>query len=167
MTFSSESKFEATSGLCRAGTRVTPDIVTYRSPHSAQETVDRLTEATTRLGIDGMWLLVTSAANCAGSGIDPDQWFPVSTGIAAARREASEALAICATCAVRRQCLELALRSWTIGQHGIWGGTVAGEREALRGRLRRKNPAAAGDAASWVSPNDPAGLVGRPGRAVS
>jgi hypothetical protein len=33
---------------------------------------------------------------------------------------------------VRGACLELALRHWTIGQHGVWGGLVPAERAALR-----------------------------------
>ena len=31
-----------------------------------------------------------------------------------------------------RECLELALRNWAVGQHGVWGGTVPAERERLR-----------------------------------
>jgi hypothetical protein len=35
---------------------------------------------------------------------------------------------------VRGACLELSLRRWTIGQHGVWGGLVAADRAALRRR---------------------------------
>ena len=66
--------------------------------------------------------------------VDPDQWFPVSTEAEAARREAAGAIAICAACPVRGACLELSLRHWTIGQHGVWGGLVAADRAALRRR---------------------------------
>jgi len=38
---------------------------------------------------------------------------------------------------VRTQCLELSLRHWDIGQHGVWGGLVPADRAALR---RRKHP---------------------------
>jgi hypothetical protein len=51
-----------------------------------------------------------------------------------ARREAAAAIAICMACPVRAQCLELSLRHWDIGQHGVWGGLVAAERAALRVR---------------------------------
>ena len=66
--------------------------------------------------------------------LDPDEWFPVSTEAEAARREAAGAIAICTACPVRGACLELSLRYWTIGQHGVWGGLVAADRAALRRR---------------------------------
>jgi hypothetical protein len=77
---------------------------------------------------------VTSKARCADSAVDPDEWFPVSTEAEAARREAADAIAICTACPVRGACLELSLRHWTIGQHGVWGGLVAADRAALRRR---------------------------------
>jgi hypothetical protein len=78
---------------------------------------------------------VTSKALCADGTLDPDEWFPVSIDAEAARRESVGAIAICTACPVRDACLELSLRHWTIGQHGIWGGLVPAERTALR-RLR-------------------------------
>ena len=42
---------------------------------------------------------------------------------------------VCTGCVVRMHCLELSLRYWTVGQHGIWGGTVPAERAALRREL--------------------------------
>src|SRR5579862_5182624 len=75
---------------------------------------------------------VSKQARCADGTVDPDEWFPVSTEAAAARREAATAIAICAACPVRGACLELSLWHWTIGQHGVWGGLVAAERAALR-----------------------------------
>jgi hypothetical protein len=77
---------------------------------------------------------VTRKARCADGTLDPDEWFPVSTDAKAARREAADAIAICMTCPVRGACLELSLRRWTIGQHGVWGGLVAADRAALRRR---------------------------------
>lgn len=77
---------------------------------------------------------VTAKARCADGTLDPDEWFPVSTDAEAARREAAGALAICTACPVRGGCLELSLRHWTIGQHGVWGGLVAADRAALRRR---------------------------------
>jgi Transcription factor WhiB len=77
---------------------------------------------------------VTRKARCADGTLDPDEWFPVSTEAEAARREAADAIAICTACPVRGACLELSLRHWTIGQHGVWGGLVAADRAALRRR---------------------------------
>jgi transcription factor WhiB len=77
---------------------------------------------------------VTRKARCADGTVDPDEWFPVSTEAEAARREAAGAIAICTACPVRGACLELSLRHWTIGQHGVWGGLVAADRAALRRR---------------------------------
>jgi Transcription factor WhiB len=77
---------------------------------------------------------VTRNARCADGTVDPDEWFPVSTEAEAARLEAADAIAICTACPVRGACLELSLRHWTIGQHGVWGGLVAADRVALRRR---------------------------------
>jgi hypothetical protein len=74
-------------------------------------------------------------ARCAGPGVDPDDWFPASTRSGSARAEAARALALCAECAVRAECLELSLRQWdTAGRDGVWGGLLAMERAAVRGR---------------------------------
>lgn len=82
---------------------------------------------------------VTTKARCAESTVDPDEWFPVSADAGIARREAAPAIAICTVCPVRSACLELSLRHWTIGQHGVWGGLVAADRAALRvARLRAR-----------------------------
>jgi hypothetical protein len=75
---------------------------------------------------------VMSAASCARSGRDPDEWFPVSADVAKARQEAAVAIGVCAGCPVRAACLELSLRHWRVGRHGIWGGLAEAEREALR-----------------------------------
>jgi WhiB family redox-sensing transcriptional regulator len=63
-------------------------------------------------------------ANCLG--LDPDLFFP--------ERGASttEAKAVCAGCAVRRECLEYALANNE--QVGIWGGTSYRQRRAIRRR---------------------------------
>lgn len=46
-----------------------------------------------------------------------------------------EALAVCASCPVRRECLEHALAH---GEHyGIWGGTREGERRRLMRQQQR------------------------------
>ena len=77
--------------------------------------------------------VVSPLAACAGSALDPDDWFPVATAAARARAEAFGALAVCAACPVRAECLELSLRHWrSAGRHGIWGGLVETDRNALR-----------------------------------
>jgi Transcription factor WhiB len=75
-----------------------------------------------RLTDDALWAPVALQARCADSGLDPDQWYPVSIEPARARQEAAAAIAVCASCPVRAQCLELSLRHWDVGQHGVWGG---------------------------------------------
>ena len=80
----------------------------------------------------GLWPFVLARAACSNSQLNPDDWYPVSVPVAAARREAAAAIAVCADCTVRGECLELALRNWAIGQFGVWGGTVPAEREKLR-----------------------------------
>lgn len=91
-------------------------------------------------------------ARCSVSRIDPDQWFPVAIDVAKARDQAAGAIAVCAACRVRADCLEFALRHGSdLGAHGVWGGLVEGERLALRRRwltgmtvaeLLREEPAA-------------------------
>ena len=85
--------------------------------------------------------VVSPRANCAGTAVDPDEWFPVATAADAARSEAARALALCAVCPVRAECLELSMRRWnTIGRHGIWGGFVEAERGVLRARWLAGTP---------------------------
>jgi Transcription factor WhiB len=87
------------------------------------------------------WARVIRHAGCAEGSLDPDQWFPVSAEAGKARQEAAAAIATCAACVVRAQCLALSLRHWDIGQHGVWGGLVAAERAALRRGRTRTRPA--------------------------
>ena len=84
-----------------------------------------------------LWARIIRHARCADSTLDPDQWFPVSAEADKARHEAAAAITVCTTCLVRTRCLELSLRHWDIGQHGVWGGLVPADRAALR---RRKHP---------------------------
>jgi hypothetical protein len=77
-------------------------------------------------------LNVMEQGACSTSRLSPDDWYPVSGTPEAARREAAGAIAVCAACLVREECLELSLRYWAVGQHGVWGGTVRAEREELR-----------------------------------
>jgi WhiB family transcriptional regulator, redox-sensing transcriptional regulator len=72
-------------------------------------------------------------ARCASSRLEPDEWFPLALDVAKARDQAASAIAICAGCPVRADCLELSLRHpFDIGAYGVWGGLVEGERRALR-----------------------------------
>ena len=48
-----------------------------------------------RLTDDAVWARVPRQARCADSGLDPDQWYPVSIEPARARHEASAAIAVC------------------------------------------------------------------------
>jgi len=91
---------------------------------------------TQRLTDDALSARVAGQARCADSGLDPDQWYPVSIEPARARREAAAAIAVCTGCPVRAQCLELSLRHWEVGKHGVWGGLVATERAQLRHQRR-------------------------------
>jgi WhiB family transcriptional regulator, redox-sensing transcriptional regulator len=79
-----------------------------------------------------LWLLMVERGACSTSGLSADDWYPVSAPAEAARREAAGAIAVCSGCPVREECLELALRNWAVGRHGVWGGTVPAERERLR-----------------------------------
>jgi hypothetical protein len=88
--------------------------------------------------------VMSSQARCASSGVDPDEWFPITAAADGARVEASRALALCATCPVRGECLELSLRQWAgVGRHGIWGGLVEAERSLLRVKWLAGVPVAA------------------------
>lgn len=79
-----------------------------------------------------LWLDVTMQAACSSGRVAPDEWYPISVPAATARREAAAAIAVCSACPVRAQCLELSLRNWEVGQHGVWGGMVPSERAELR-----------------------------------
>src|ERR1700738_944164 len=63
-----------------------PDRPVRPSPMASSLPVRRLTE-------DALWARVARQARCAGSGLDPDQWFPVSIEPARARGEAAGAVA--------------------------------------------------------------------------
>ena len=106
-----------------------------------------------RLTGDALWARVASQARCADSGLDPDQWYPVSIEPARARHEAAAAIAVCTSCPVRAHCLELSLRHWDVGQHGVWGGLLAADRAQLRRRWPPGHPGR-GTAGS--------GMTGRP-----
>jgi WhiB family transcriptional regulator, redox-sensing transcriptional regulator len=68
-----------------------------------------------------------SAAACRSA--DPDLFFPVSSSGKALER-AEQAIAICARCRVRRECLAFAVK--THQMHGVWGGMSEQDHYRLR-----------------------------------
>jgi WhiB family transcriptional regulator, redox-sensing transcriptional regulator len=62
---------------------------------------------------------------------DPELFFPVSPGGPSLDRT-ERARAICATCPVRRECLQFALA--TRQAYGVWGGMSEQERGAVHQR---------------------------------
>jgi len=77
--------------------------------------------------------VTSTRARCVGTEVDPDAWFPVATRWQQARAEAASALALCAVCPVRGECLEFSMRQWgEVGRHGVWGGLLEAERAAVR-----------------------------------
>jgi WhiB family transcriptional regulator, redox-sensing transcriptional regulator len=77
---------------------------------------------------DGQQAWLDQAA-CRDS--DPERFFPES----GEQTKAAEAKAICASCQVRDQCLELAVNAagGLDADHGVFGGTLPAERSQLRG----------------------------------
>ena len=67
----------------------------------------------------GKW---TARAACIGT--DTEIFYPVTPD------EEAEALSICATCPVRAQCLDYAVRNRE--PYGIWGGTTPDQRRRIR-----------------------------------
>lgn len=70
---------------------------------------------------------------------NPDLWFPEmpagKPSVAARKRLAREtmlALSICSNCPVKDDCLEEGMKIENI-EHGIWGGTLAGDRILMSG----------------------------------
>jgi hypothetical protein len=90
-----------------------------------------------------LWGRLIRQARCADSGLDADQWFPVSATAESAAAEAAAALAVCRSCPVRSLCLALSLLHWDVGQYGVWGGLVAADRATLRRQMRTRASARA------------------------
>ena len=127
---------------------MTPDDVTSRPPEAiSPDLIAPL--AAGPVAERALAARVARYARCADSGLDPDQWFPVSMDPDRARQEAAAAIAVCAGCLVRGQCLELSLRHWDIGKHGVWGGLVAADRARLHARLPADRPAGPPGPPGW------------------
>jgi WhiB family transcriptional regulator, redox-sensing transcriptional regulator len=78
-------------------------------------------------GVTGVVVTVMTrawTARAACRGLDTEIFYPATS------EEEAEALAVCATCPVRAQCLEYALRNREA--NGIWGGTTPEGRRRLR-----------------------------------
>lgn len=74
----------------------------------------------------------TALASCAT--VDPELFFPDKGG------SLLDAIAICAGCPVRLQCLDDALAYESqpgVDTYGVWGGLTAEQRKALRGHNRK------------------------------
>jgi WhiB family redox-sensing transcriptional regulator len=90
----------------------------------------------------GWW----SRAECAG--METDLFFPIGN-TSPAKIQTSEAKKICASCDVKDECLEFAMR--TDEKNGIWGGHTEDERRALkRSRSRVQGKAGAASVSATV-----------------
>lgn len=69
---------------------------------------------------------------------DTELWFPVSPTGPPDRH----AVATCAGCEVRLECLEFALANPKMASCGYWGGLTEDERKAERRRRQRRGAAA-------------------------
>jgi WhiB family redox-sensing transcriptional regulator len=88
---------------------------------------------------------------------DPEMFFPVSA-VGPGHDEVTRAKEVCASCLVRRQCLQFALA--TRQAHGVWGGTTEEER-----RLSSPSRAAAGRRAGGAG--GAGGEAATPGQAAA
>lgn len=87
---------------------------------------------------------------------DPELFFPVSPTGPAAERQVADAKTVCATCPVRAECLEFALRTRQV--HGVWGGLSEQELRLLRRADARPSDMAAGQShRDRVPANDSSG----------
>jgi WhiB family redox-sensing transcriptional regulator len=68
---------------------------------------------------------------CASGEYDPELFFPAPTATA----QTATAVAVCARCPVRCECLEWALA--TNQQYGVWGGLSEEKRRALKAKRAR------------------------------
>lgn len=85
------------------------------------------------------WRVRAACRNVA----DPDLFFPVSDDdqAPATAAQIEQAKAVCASCPVRRQCLDFATE--TRQREGVWGGTTWPERRLSRRRALARNRGAA------------------------
>jgi len=74
-------------------------------------------------------------ASCARPGVDPEIFFVLALHGSDAAAYAP-ALAVCAACPVRAECLALATSTPSIG-HGVWGGLTPEQMRTASKRARR------------------------------
>lgn len=79
-----------------------------------------------KLVVDLIWTLQAACRNT-----HPETFFPRRLGLD--HPEVQDAIAICAGCPVRQQCLEYAmtLEAHTVYRHGIYGGLTPHQRNKL------------------------------------
>jgi WhiB family transcriptional regulator, redox-sensing transcriptional regulator len=70
-------------------------------------------------------------AYAACSDVDPELFFPISTG-GPSQYRTEQARVVCAGCSVRLDCLDWALEHEI--QHGVWGGLSEEQRRVIQGR---------------------------------
>lgn len=80
--------------------------------------------------MNGDW---RNSAACIGP--DPELFFPVGEKSQADRDQIQEAKQFCVKCLVTAQCFNYAME--THQDTGVWGGTSAEERRAIRRRIAR------------------------------
>jgi WhiB family transcriptional regulator, redox-sensing transcriptional regulator len=96
--------------------------------------------------------------NAACRDADPDLFFPIAT-TGPALRQVQEAIGICQTCPIQVRCLAWALEQGVTD--GVWGGTTAEQRRAIRTTF-------AGTSVAWAQLHnraeapDAAGCASRP-----
>jgi WhiB family transcriptional regulator, redox-sensing transcriptional regulator len=108
--------------------RVRQVLGPLRTAHRKAAEAERAAGPIAVIEDDGRQAWLDQAA-CRGH--DPEQFFPES----GEQTKAAEAKAICASCQVRDQCLDLAVKAagGLDADHGVFGGTLPAERSRLRG----------------------------------
>ena len=64
----------------------------------------------------------------ACKGLTPDLFFPSVGG----NKPSTDAIRVCATCPVRTECLNEALKCPPMDDYGVWGGTTVTQRQQIR-----------------------------------
>jgi WhiB family transcriptional regulator, redox-sensing transcriptional regulator len=108
--------------------RVRQVLGPLRTAHRNAAEAERAAGPSAVIEDDGRQAWLDQAA-CRGH--DPERFFPES----GEHTKAAEAKAICGSCQVRDQCLELAVKAagGLDADHGVFGGTLPAERSQLRG----------------------------------
>lgn len=89
------------------------------------------------LTADGSTAGASWATRAACRDMDTDLFFPPGPD----SPPDPDAVAACASCPMRSQCLEFALSHPQMAKHGYWGGMTESERESERRRRRSRRAA--------------------------